>query len=257
MEGVSVDGAMYVYHTTDHSEQRTMGRSVVARSLDSGHSFTHLYNVSSEKFINVSLVETAADDWDQLPAEAGSVHLLFGSGEYRSSEVYLASQPASGIENPGTIRYFAGLDDADEPLWDKNEANAQPLFSLENPCVGELSVSYNSHIGRWILLYNCSGPRGINLRTAKFPWGPWTESQVIFHPWEDNGYCNFIHTSWENQQCDNVHDPGRENEWGGEYGPYQFESLATGSEQSTRIYFTMSTWNPYTVVLMQAALALK
>ena len=53
---------------------------------------------------------------------------------------------------------------------------------------------------------------------------------------------------------DQVHDPGRENEWGGEYGPYQFEDLATGNETSTTIYFTMSTWNPYTVVLMKATL---
>ena len=46
----------------------------------------------------------------------------------------------------------------------------------------------------------------------------------------------------------------RENEWGGEYGPYQFGRLATGDAASTTIYFTMSTWNPYTVVLMKATL---
>ncbi len=64
-----------------------------------------------------------------------------------------------------------------------------------------------------------------------------------------------MHTSWTVQQCDNVYDPGRENEWGGEYGPYQFEDLAVGgSNWNTTNYFTMSTWNPYTVVLMRATL---
>ena len=58
------------------------------------------------------------------------------------------------------------------------------------------------------------------------------------------------------RNCDAVHDPGRENEWGGVYGPYQFEDLATGRDGESTIYFTLSTWNPYTVVLMRAALRL-
>jgi hypothetical protein len=33
--------------------------------------------------------------------------------------------------------------------------------------------------------------------------------------------------------------------------------LATGNNSSTTIYFTMSTWNPYTVVLMKATLSKK
>ena len=106
-------------------------------------------------------------------------------------------------------------------------------------------------------MYNHGEPRGINLRTAESPWGPWSDAQVVFRPWEDGGYCHFIHTNWEHSKCDEVHNPGRENEWGGEYAPYQFEHFAIGNEQSTTIYFTMSTWNPYEVVLMKAGLKLK
>ena len=104
------------------------------------------------------------------------------------------------------------------------------------------------------MLYNCDNPRGVKLRTADQPWGPWSDFQNLFEPWIDNGYCNFIHVNWNNSNCDNVHDPGREYEWGGEYGPYQFEKLATGNDTSTTIYYTMSTWNPYTVVLMKSKL---
>jgi hypothetical protein len=63
-----------------------------------------------------------------------------------------------------------------------------------------------------------------------------------------------MHTNWEFEKCDNIHNPGRENEWGGEYGPYQFEHFAVGDDHSTTIYFTMSTWNPYEVVLMKTIL---
>ena len=92
------------------------------------------------------------------------------------------------------------------------------------------------------------------MRTADKPWGPWSKPQIIFHPWDDKGYCHFMHAGSPHQPCDEVSDPKREKEWGGEYGPYQFEDFATGDGASTAIYFTMSTWNPYTVVLMKAIL---
>lgn len=256
MEGVSVDDKMYVYATTDHSAENVMGRSVVARSDDDGYSFTYLYDLSTQHFINVSVVKVDAAELEKLPAQGGAGLMIFGSGDYRQSDVHLAFQPAAAIEAPETIQYFAGLDAADLPMWSTQEADAQALFN--QPCVGELSVSYNAFIGKWIMLYNCDSNalRGINLRTADDPWGPWTDAEIIFHPWDDEGYCHFIHVSHDFDDCDAVHDAGRENEWGGEYGPYQFENLAVGDDTSTTIYFTMSTWNPYTVVLMKATLQL-
>lgn len=254
--GVSIDDKMYIYHTTDHSAEKTMGRSVVAKSENEGKSFNMLYSLSSLNFINVSVVKFYGNDWsDQyeiISENDEDILFLFGSGSYRESNVYLAHKPASKIENSESIRYFAGVDGNHNPLWSSKEKNSVPLF--QQPCVGELSVTYNSFISRWIMLYNCDEPRGINIRTSTFPWGPWSAPQVLFHPWDDDGYCNFIHTNWDYRQCDHVHDSGREYEWGGEYGPYQFAEYATGNDQSTTIYFTMSTWNPYTVVLMKSEL---
>ena len=87
---------------------------------------------------------------------------------------------------------------------------------------------------------------------------PWSEAKIVFHPWDDDGYCYFMHTDWNYMNCDSVHDPGRQYEFGSEYGPYQFEELATGIEDvNATIYFAMSTWNPYTVVLMKATVALE
>ncbi|HBX19934.1 MAG TPA: hypothetical protein DEF88_05775, partial [Porphyromonadaceae bacterium] len=192
-------------------------------------------------------------DWDFFPQHEGDGLVLFASGDYRKSQIYLAYQPITEIKNKKSIKYFAGIKDG-KPLWNKKEEDAQPIFRLTNPGVGELSASYNKFIKKWILLYNHDDPRGINLRTADAPWGPWSEPRVIFQPWDDKGYCHFIHTSWEFENCDNLHNKGRENEWGGEYGPYQFEHFATGDNQSTTIYFTMSTWNPYDVVLMKSTL---
>ena len=133
-----------------------------------------------------------------------------------------------------------------------SEDDATPLF-LQS-CVGELSVTNNQFLRKWLLLYNCDSPRGLNFRTTDVPWGPWSELQLLFDPWEDNGDCQFMHVDWQFSRCDSVHDPGRQDEWGGEYGPYQFEDFATGNDTMTPIFYTLSTWNPYTVVLMKSTL---
>lgn len=261
--GISLDNRMYVYHTTDATLRnglQNMGRSVLAASDDDGQTFKLLYSLSRRYFINVSVTRVEPAAWSGLPRRApderGAGLLLFGSGEYRRSSVYLAYQPAAQIADRAGIRYYVGVDGAGDPLWGTQEEAAQPLFS--QPCVGELSVSYNQFIRKWIMLYNCDTRqrRGINVRTADRPWGPWSEPQVLFDPWRDGGYCRFIHVSWLYDRCDNVHDEGMENGWGGEYGPYQFPEFARGDASSTTIYFTMSTWNPYTVVLMKASLRL-
>ena len=253
-EGISIDSRMIIYATTDHSDQVVMGRSVVAVSDDDGYTFSYLYDFSTEHFINISVVKTDETIAEGFPEPDESGLAIFGSGTYRESDVRLAFQTAAQIENPDEIQYFAGLNEQNQPRWSEFEEDARALF--HQPCVGEFSVSYNPFIQKWIMLYNCGleNSRGINLRTANKAWGPWSDPMIVFDPWDDDGYCNFIHVNWEYENCDDVHDEGRENEWGGEYGPYQFEELAVGNRSSTTIYFTMSTWNPYTVVLMKATL---
>lgn len=99
-------------------------------------------------------------DWGLLPQQEGDGLLLFASGKYRESQIYLAYQPLSQIRSKNTIRYFAGMKEG-KPLWNKNEKDAQPIFWQSNPQVGELSVTYNSFIDKWILLYNHGDPREI------------------------------------------------------------------------------------------------
>jgi len=248
VDGVSVGNRMYLYH----SDAVAMGRTVVAVSDDDGRNFTLLYTVPTDHFINVSVSKVNLADWPGFPEAAGEGLVLFGSGSYRASNVRLAFQPAAGIDSPNTLRYFAGLDGAGSPTWSVNEADSIDLF--DQPCVGELSVGWNKFIRRWVMLYNCGNPRGINFRTARQPWGPWSTPQVLFDPWSDFGYAHFMHANWSFRVFDNVQNPGREYEWGGEYGPYMFRELATGSDNHTTIYFTMSSWNPFVCVLMKSEL---
>lgn len=259
-EAIMIGETMYLYHTTDHTRTKTMSRSVLAKAnrqqLNSA-TFKLMYNFSIDKFINMSIERVKNADWALIPQNAEESILIFGSGDYRNSPVYLAYQPVNGIESKSTLRYFGGVRNR-KAVWITDEKRALPIVNFETtPRVGELSVSYNKFLKRWILLYNHDSPRGINMRTAEFPWGPWSNPQVLFRPWEDKGYCYFIHTSWDLRNCDNVMEPAsRTHEWGGEYAPYQYRHWAKGDEAAgnTTIYFNMSTWNPYQVVLMEAKL---
>lgn len=242
VEGVDVDGVAYVYFTTNHTKEKVMGSSILARLDEATLSFTFIYTFSSDKFINVHVAVVNNSQLLGLPEASGRGLLIWGSGEYRKSDPYLAYMPLESIEDKSAIRYFKGLDNQ-KPIWSTSEADATPLF--HDPIVGEFSVAWNQYLGRWIMLYD-----GVFMRSSIFPWGPWSSRQVLFNTWRDGGYGHFIH--WPGR--DNVSDPGREWQFGGAYGAYLIDRFTKGSDGKSTVYFTLSTWNPYTVVLMKAEL---
>jgi hypothetical protein len=66
-----------------------------------------------------------------------------------------------------------------------------------------------------------------------------------------------MHIPWNVARVDNVQDDAflrgrRDNEWGGEYGPYQITRFSVGRPNEVcDLYYTMSTWNPYQAMLMR------
>jgi hypothetical protein len=249
--GFSANGAMYIIYATDSALFKVMGRSVLARSIDNAVHFTYRYDLSVSKFINVAPAVVENAGIAGLPEASGQGVLLWGSGAYRKSDPYLAFLPLDRVEDKKALRYYAGLDESGAPRWSSQESDASALF--EQPCIGELSVAWNPFIRKWLMLYNCHG-RGIVFRSADAPWGPWSLPRVLFNGWRDEGYCHFIHASWLSRWCDGVNDFGRGFTSGGVYGPYMLPGYFKGNDRTTTIYYVMSTWNPYQVVLMRSEL---
>ncbi len=245
MEGIDIDGTAYVYFTTNHTEERTMGSSVLAKLDDNTKKFTYLYTFSTTKFLNVQVVAVNNSDIPGLPQSSGKGLLIWGSGEYRKSDPYLAYVPLDSIENKSAVSYFKGTDAGGNPQWSRNEADATALF--HDPVIGELSVFWHAQFKRWIMLYS-----GVVMRSSVNPWGPWSSKQTLFNAVKE-GYTKFIH--WPGR--DNLSDPGRESIFGGPYGPYVVEKFTKGDSQRSTIYFTLSTWNPYTTVLMKVDIEMK
>src|SRR5262249_12485141 len=195
----------------------------------------------------------------------GAVVWLWGTGfPNRQSSVRLAYVPLNQIGDSQEIviyghhlfdirsnawRFFRNTDTGIS--WVDDESQATPLF---NSCsVGEFSVAWNKYLGLWLMLYQCGNPRGVLCRWAVHPWGPWSDGIIIFEPWGDNGYRHFMHVP----NLDDLSDRGRENDWGGEYAPIIIPRYTLGSGTTTKIRYTMSTWNPYTVVIMESELQLE
>ena len=269
--GISDSGKMYVIFGTDHltSPLGFATRTVVGESTDDANTFHYLYDFSKgpgAKFINVAI------------AAGNDGYLYFwgtqGGTLYRKGPPFLARKPVGSMGSLKGIEYLQAVKPDGTPVFVPSENEATPLFHDTVPdasgqpqtadCIGELGVNWNPFVKRWIMLYNCldntpSNPRGIYMRVAEQPWGPWSAAQTIFNPIADGGYCHFMHRAMNAQNptaCDNLSDPARTDLSGGEYAPYFITPFTTGDATSgtSTFYYTLSTWNPYTEVIMKTTI---
>jgi hypothetical protein len=132
---------------------------------------------------------------------------------------------------------------------------------------------------------------GIFFSYASAPWGPWSTPQNIYNACEAHtygqGYGDFIRFTGDPSGCAALLEPpatlsspsgpkgpiigtagddpfyglvtqsdgqtqSAATRRGGIYAPFQIGSFASVVGDALSIYFNMSTWNPYTVVLMES-----
>ncbi len=167
----------------------------------------------------------------------------------------MAFVPSAQIGNKAAIRYLSGVNGL-IPSWSWVETYAESLFKPSQAQVGELSVQYCQQLGKWIMLYN-AGPE-IHLRSASLPWGPWSQPTVIFDGWRDNAYGRYMHFHDTNSPAQDVFSDFAldysSDPTGGPYSPNLIPRFFQGDQNRVKIVYTMSTWNPYQVVVMQTDL---
>jgi hypothetical protein len=100
---------------------------------------------------------------------------------------------------------------------------------------------------------------GVYFTYASQPWGPWSEPQLIFNPKRDGAVGAFIHdpSIVPNPPGDRLNGPtiGGNNPNttpGAIYAPYTIERFTRVAGNKLSVYYTLSTWNPYTVVEMRS-----
>lgn len=275
-DGFSYEENAFVFFSTDHGKHgKTMGRSVLTRcrnamtnfagtEYDDPLQFFYLKEFSRRRFINCQVQVTTPEMLRTFKAPVGGPGLLiWGTGAYRADNVYLAFLPLDTSTryvllhthaDAATLAfyYFAGLRGG-EPVWSNDEDEAVPLFHPAS--VGELSVRYDPALGAFVMMY-MSGPydpigEAACLRLSRTPYGPWSQRRKVFDV-RAEGYGQFIQRHKALPLLgDSIIDGRDPLSGGGAYAPYQIPKFTQlGSGNSVLIYYVLSTWNPYQVVLM-------
>jgi Domain of unknown function (DUF4185) len=260
--GISLGGQMYVAVRTNHSQDWSTDRSVLTKfTLPS--TFQPLRTISQSpagRFLTMSLhAEPGPGLMAGLPPD-GPFVMIWGTAQYRKSDAYLSIVPAADFETGQGTRYFAGLDAAGAPTWSENESDAQPI--LKNGTLGDLSVTWSKDLGLWLMTYDsrAPAPRGILFSYSRTPWGPWSEPQILFNEVRDGALGKFIHDP-RAKPDDGLAGPvigeGQANPaavQGGGYAPYVVERWTKVQGSELDLYYVLSTWNPYVVVLIKSRL---
>ena len=261
VSGVSLGGQAYVVLKTNHTEGAFTEISVLTKLIEPDLRFSRVRELSrlpEGKFIKMSIHEEPSGTAGLPPG--GPWLLLFGTGKMRASDPYLALVPASSLETGRGTRYFSGIVGG-AARWAETEAEARPLFS--HPTMMDLSVTWSADLKLWLMVYDSregsAEERGIVLRHSRSPTGPWSSAQRLFSPKE--GYGRFIHDASHPDprlagpmiSAEKRQEPEKFN--GAAYAPYVVERFTRLQGSTLSLYYVLSTWNPYVVVLMESQLA--
>ena len=211
-DAVAVDGRIVV-HYMSIACWGTHGRwavrhSGLAVSNDGGASFERMPGglPAGSGFAQVAFVP----DGDHV--------YVFGIPEGRDGAAHLARATRGQLADVRAWRY-----------WDGSGWVADPAAAVQvvAPPVGELSVAWNAHHQRWLMVYLDELRGGLVLRTAQELTGPWSRARLM---------------------VSSVEVPTL-------YAPYLLPDLeGTAEEEPGAIRYTMSRFDIYNVVLMRSQL---
>jgi hypothetical protein len=254
-------------------DNSSIGRSVLAAASPSSPAAFHWTpGTDGPLFLNMpnGFVYASA----ALPPGPSTDVPVFGVPRFRASIPYLALAPRGTFANADTWRYFAGISGG-TPIWVTRAqwesghnaagewtppagAELYEARPANERCVGEHSVTWNAPLHAWLLLYVCQ-PWTVEARLAPDPWGPWSPPIIMLSAIEHPGLtCTLIQGF---TGC-----PGLVAGTGGPgrfYAPFvmdrytQDATLGPGQPKRATLYWLVSTWNPYTVVVMKSTLELQ
>src|SRR6202050_50672 len=266
--GISLNDQMYVVVDTEHSEDRSTERAVLTRVAlpVTPRGFQPLRTISQRpegKFIKMSM-HTQPGPIPGLP-EGGPFVMTWGTGYYRHSDAYLSIVPSAQFESGKGVLYYAGLDSRGAPRWEPRESAATPIIT--NGTLGDVSVIWCQELKLRLMTYDSRAPAqaGILFSYSTTPWGPWSAPQLLFNVQRDGALGKFIHDpriTPDDGLAGPVIGKGQKDPSavrGGAYAPYLIErwTRIRGSSKDDRrldLYYVLSTWNPYVVVLMSSGL---
>jgi hypothetical protein len=185
-----------------------------------------------------------------------------GHGDLSEEQPLPRGHPRGGLGNRRRRR----RDAAGEPTWDDDESRAAPLF--EQPEIGDLSVSFVRELGLWLMLYDAWPGRpdrahlggGVQLRTSATLWGPWSAPEQVLSL-VDAREGKLVHMANTDDGLEwplvDARGQSRKSVQGAIYAPYMVERFTRVERDRVKLYYLLSTWNPYVVLLMRSEFTIR
>lgn len=270
--GIDVGGKIYLICNTGSDTSlpnpHEHDTSILAGFDDTANTFTTGRTISSipgGHFIITSPYELPAQF---QTSQLGPGVLMYGLGAYRATDVYLSFTPESSFESGAGTLYFTGLADG-RPTWSDQEPDSVPVvqdnplggpaWPNDSPTIGNVSVNYLAALGLWLMTYDggrqSQATNGIYFSYAAQPWGPWSQPQLIFNQSRDNGLGVFIYSPNSNPTGPagpTIGDNPPTTTHGANYAPGMIGRFTRINGDTLSLSYTMSTFNPYTVVRMKS-----
>lgn len=195
--------------------------SAIARSLDNGQTwgvYPGTIRTASPDAIPGATFVPGNENFQMGAFMKGNDGYLysFGTPSGRGGNAYLARVQPGFLPDLSKYQYWNGDSNAWIPA---NPGAATPV--IPGP-VGEMSAQYNNYLKQYLVLYTNGGSNDIMARTAPAPQGPWSPEQPLVSSFQMPGgiYAPMIHP-WSS---------GRD------------------------LYFNLSLWSAYDVMLMHTVL---
>jgi hypothetical protein len=156
---------------------------------------------------------------------------MYGTPNGRQGAAYLSRVAESDILDLSKYEYYSKTTNT----WYKNNpGKATPVFGKErgacgvaNPgnTVSEMSVQYNKQLGEYVVLYGDQS-NNIVIRTSETPQGTWSTAKTIMTQQNGGIYAPMMH-------------------------PWSPSTMGTGTD----LYWNLSLWDSYNVMLMRTDLS--
>jgi hypothetical protein len=197
----------------------------------------------------------------------------------------------AGLDSKGRPAFTSNEDEA-KPL---DLDSSSPGVQADDPTdvIDQISVAWIPQLSKWVMLYggglttlpiepmlmNCgvlelfigpeckavkSGNGAIRMRTADAPWGPWSPSREVLVA-GDPAVAKLQYGPGGALYQPDCNDPScaqptrarelHEREYGFFYAPNVIEQWTRAANGGADIYWNLSTWDPYRVVLVRTHLS--
>ncbi len=223
---IAIDGVQYI----NYMSVRQWGApghwvtnfSAIATSNDNGQTWaTSLPTVRANAGVTIPGLEQfeASNGKYQMNAyvkgQDGYIY-QFGTPNGRFGAAFVARvKPENMLD---LAKYEYSTQNAANP-WSTDVGDSE---SVVREPVSEMSVAWNDHLNRYVMMYGNEINRTIVARTAEKPEGPWSPPKTVLNTQQTNG---------------------------GIYAPY-IHPVTSGNE----LYFTASRWSDYNVLLLKTNL---